>query len=70
MFDVYVGIGIRGIDLIDVVSVPVGIDVYPFGYKNLSVVIEAANYIGSTYNIAGSIGFRYRFSKNRNKVKQ
>lgn len=65
MLDAYVGIGLRGLDLIDVVSVPIGMDIYPFAYRNLSVVIEAANYIGNTYDFTGSIGFRYRFGTKR-----
>ncbi len=61
-FDGYVGFGLLGLDPVDLIHIPVGMDFYPLQKKNFSIVLELINEFGSDYNIAGNIGVRYRFA--------
>ena len=60
-FDGYIGLGLVNLDPVEVVSIPLGIDVYPLEKKALSLVLEIENQIGDKYVLVGNLGIRYRF---------
>ncbi len=64
-FDGYMGLGLAGLDPVDVITIPIGIDFYPFEKKSFSVVIELENQIGNDYHPIGNLGFRYRFDHKK-----
>lgn len=58
--DVYAGLGISTLG--DwYVTIPVGINVYPFNIKNFGFHMEATPMILGDFIFRGSIGIRYRF---------
>lgn len=59
----YVGVGLKGLDPVNDVSVPIGIRATPFAESNFGFVIELENIIGDNYSLRPSIGLSYRFGK-------
>ncbi|MCF6352424.1 MAG: hypothetical protein L3J06_05390 [Cyclobacteriaceae bacterium] len=59
-YELYAGAGIKTVDFAGVV-IPVGVNIYPFDFKNFGFHIELAPIIGDSAILRGSWGIRYRF---------
>ena len=60
----FMGIGLKGLDPLGDISIPIGIRATPFGdSSNLGLVLELENIVGDDYYLRPSIGLSYRFGK-------
>ena len=60
----YIGVGLKGLDPVNDVSIPLGVRVTPFGASSgLGFTIELDNIIGDDYYLRPSIGLSYQFGK-------
>ncbi len=64
-FDGYVGFGLIGLDPVDIINIPIGMDIYPLSKNNFSIILEIKNLIHDKYEVSGNIGIRYRFKSNK-----
>lgn len=61
-YEVYSGVGFRGSDFRGL-TIPIGVNFYPFAVKNFGFHIELTPIIGEASILRGSWGIRYRFNK-------
>jgi len=64
-FDGYIGLGLVGLDPVDIINIPIGMDLYPLNKKNFSIIIEIQNLISDKYEVVGNLGIRYRFNNTK-----
>ncbi len=62
-YEVYGGLGIRGGDYTGL-TIPLGINMYPFPTKNFGFHIELTPILNDDSILRGSWGIRYRFKKS------
>ncbi|HCZ34931.1 MAG TPA: hypothetical protein DHV26_03290 [Cytophagales bacterium] len=62
-FEFYAGLGYRGDDFRGL-TVPIGINVYPFEVKKFGFHLELTPILGEESLLRGSWGIRYRFMKD------
>ena len=60
--ELYGGLGIKTADFGGVV-IPIGLNIYPFGFKNFGFQMELAPIVGDSNLLRGSWGIRYKFLK-------
>jgi len=60
--ELYGGLGIKTADFGGVV-IPIGLNIYPFDFKNFGFQMELSPIIGDSNLLRGSWGIRYRFLK-------
>lgn len=60
----YIGVGLRGLDPVNDISIPIGLRAKPFGNTSkLGFTLELENVFADDYFIIPTIGLSYRFGK-------
>lgn len=60
-YEAYLGVGFYGTSNFQMLTIPVGLNIFPFENKNFGFLLEVSPMIGTENILRGSWGIQYRF---------